>query len=90
MNRGYRIFREINSSFLVFKEKNPGHMPTEAFCIFSGDNAEAFCSIVGEATGIDPVLLDAERVIAHGQAPGADLKTIRRFAAALGAAARNL
>jgi type IV pilus assembly protein PilM len=85
-----RFFREINSSFLVFKEKNPGHFPTEVFCIYSEDDAEAFCALVGEATGLDPVLLDAERIVARENCPGADVKTLRRFAAALGAASRNL
>jgi len=85
-----RIFREINSSFLLFKEKAPGHSPTEAFCVYSEDDAESFCSLVGEATGLDPVLLDAERIIARERPTGVDLKTMRRYAAALGAAARNL
>jgi type IV pilus assembly protein PilM len=85
-----RVFREINSSFLVFKEKNPAHLPTEAFCIISEGDAEAFCALVAEATGLDPILLDAERIITHGDCPGADLKTLRRYAASIGAAVRNL
>jgi type IV pilus assembly protein PilM len=85
-----RIFREINSSFLVFKEKAPGRTPTEAFCVYSGDDAEAFCALIEEATGLDPVLLDAERVISSSNRSDIDLKKLRRFAAALGAATRNL
>jgi type IV pilus assembly protein PilM len=85
-----RFFREINSSFLLYKEKYPGHSPTEAFCIYSEDDAEAFCSLVGESTGLEPVLLDAERIMMRDNCPGANVKTLRRFAAALGAAARNL
>jgi type IV pilus assembly protein PilM len=85
-----RIFREINSSFLIFKEKFPGHSPTESFCVYSGDDAEAFCALVADATGTDPVLLDAERVVVRDNCQGSDGKTMRRYAAALGAAARNL
>jgi type IV pilus assembly protein PilM len=85
-----RIFREINSSFLIFTEKFPGHSPTEAFCVYSGEDGEAFSALVSEATGIAPVLLDAERVVVRDNSPVNDGKTLRRYAAALGAAARNL
>lgn len=85
-----RFFREINSSLLLYNEKFTGHSPTEAFCIYSEDDTEAFCSLVGEATGLEPVLLDAERIFAPVNCPGADVKTLRRYAAALGSAVRNL
>jgi type IV pilus assembly protein PilM len=85
-----RIFREINSSYLVYQEKYPGHSPVEAFCVYTGDDAEAFRSLVGEATGLEPVLLDVERVVARGNGPGVDRKTLLMLTAALGAAARNL
>lgn len=85
-----RIFREINSSFLIYQEKHPGHSPVEAFCVYTGDDAEAFCNLVGEATGLEPVLLDVERVVARGNGPGVDRKTLLMLTAALGAAARNL
>jgi type IV pilus assembly protein PilM len=85
-----RIFREVNSSYLVYKEKYPGHTPTEAFCVFTDEDAEAFCTLVGEATEVEPVLLDVERVVAGGSAPGIDKITLRTLTAALGAAVRNL
>jgi len=84
-----RIFREINSSFLIFNEKFPGHSPAEAFCVYSEVDAEAVRALVAEATGIEPVLLDTERVVVRDNCPGSDGKTLRRYAAALGAAARN-
>ena len=52
--------------------------------------AEAFSALVSEATGIEPVLLDAERVIVRDNCPLTGGKTLHRYAAALGAAARNL
>jgi len=85
-----RIYREINNSFLVFKEKTPGRLPNEAFCVYSGDDAEVFCALIEEATGLDPVLLDAERVITRSKSSDINQKTLRHFAAALGAATRNL
>jgi type IV pilus assembly protein PilM len=85
-----RIFREVNSSYLVYKEKYPGHSPTEAFCVYTDEDAEAFCALVAEATDMEPVLLDVERVVVGGSAPGVDRKTLCTLTAALGAAARNL
>lgn len=85
-----RIFREINSSVLIFSEKFSGHSPTEAFCVYSEADAGGFSALVSEATGIDPVLLDAEKVVVRDNSPLTDGKTLRRYAAALGAAARNL
>jgi type IV pilus assembly protein PilM len=85
-----RVFREINSSFLIFTERFPGHAPTEAFCVYSEADADAFSALISEATGIDPVLLDAERVVGRDRCPGSQGKSLRRYAAALGAAARNL
>jgi type IV pilus assembly protein PilM len=85
-----RIFRELNSSFLVHQEKYPSHSSTEAFCIYSADDAEAFCALVTEATSLEPVLLDVERAVSRGKCPNVDKKTLRELTAALGAAARNL
>ena len=85
-----RIFRELNSSFLVHQERYPSHSSTEAFCIYSADDAEAFCALVTEATGLEPVLLDVERAVSRGKCPSVDKKTLHELTAALGAAARNL
>lgn len=85
-----RLFRELNSSFLVFREKYPDHAPTEAFCISSGDEGEALCAIVAEATGLAPVLLEGERVVAHENTNAIDGKILRTLTASLGAATRNL
>jgi type IV pilus assembly protein PilM len=85
-----RVFRELNSSLLIYQEKFPNHSPTEAFCIYSADDAEPFCNLVAEATGMEPVLLDVERAIAQDRGPSVDKKTLRTLTAALGAAARNL
>jgi type IV pilus assembly protein PilM len=85
-----RIFREINSSFLIYQEKYPNHSLTEAFCIYSADDTQAFCALVTEATGLEPVLLDVERAIIRDKCPSVDKETLHTLTAALGAAARNL
>jgi type IV pilus assembly protein PilM len=85
-----RIFREINNSIMIFKEKFPGHAPSEAFCVYSEEDADTFGALVAEAAGIEPVHLDAERVVVQGISPVSHGKTLRRYAAALGAAVRNL
>jgi len=85
-----RIFREINSSFLVYQGKYPGHSPTEAFCVSSADDAAAFCALVAEATGLEPVVLDVERVVSRESGLVLDRRTLRSLTAALGSATRNL
>jgi len=85
-----RIFREINSSYLAYQGKYPGHSPTEAFCVYSADDAAAFCALVAEATGLEPVVLDVERIVPRESVLAVDRKTLRALTAALGAATRNL
>ena len=85
-----RAFRELNSSLIVYKERYPAHVPTEAFCIHSGDNGDAFSAMVAEVTGMEPVMLDVDKVIGGGKSPAIDRKTLRTLTAALGAASRNL
>ncbi len=89
-NGANRIFREIDSSLLVYNDKQPGYSMNEVFCIVPHDEAEAFRSIVAEATGLEPVMLDAGRVVSLKEGFSADGKTLHTLAAALGAAVRNL
>lgn len=89
-NGANRIFREINSSFLVYKDNQPGYSMNKVFCIAPQDEAEAFRAIVAEAADLEPVLLDAGRVVSPKQGFNMDAKTLHTLAAALGAAVRNL
>ncbi len=89
-NGANRIFREIDSSLLVYNDKQPGFLMNEVFCIVPHDDAETFRSIVAEATGLEPVMLDAGRVVSLKEGFSADGKTLQTLAAALGAAVRNL
>ncbi len=90
LNGPNRIFREIDSSLLVYRERQPSCSLDEAFCIAPQEEAEAFRAIVAEATGVEPLLLDAGRVVTRKEGFGADAKTLQALTAAMGAAARNL
>ena len=87
MKEANRVFREINSSLLVYNDKYPLNTITEVFYICPPRDTETFSSVVSEAMGKEPVLLDVTRMI-----EGADVvekETIHSLAAALGAAARG-
>lgn len=89
MREANRVFREINSSLLVYTDKFPLYSISEVFYITSHFDAEAFGSVVAEAMGQEPVLLDLSRVVE--QADGSvDKNNLYSFAAALGAATRNI
>jgi type IV pilus assembly protein PilM len=90
LNGPNRMFREIDSSLLVYREKQPAYSLTEAFCIAPQDEAETFRAIVAEATGVEPLMLDAGRVVSRKEGFGADAKTLQALTAAMGAATRNL
>lgn len=90
VNGANRIFHEINSSLLVYKDKQPAYSMSKVFCIVSHEEAEAIRAIVAEAVGLEPVLLDAARIISRKEGFGADAKTVHTLIAALGAAVRNL
>ncbi|KAF0218292.1 MAG: type IV pilus assembly protein [Geobacteraceae bacterium] len=85
-----RVFREISNSLLVYGDRHPGHSMQEVFCIAYNEDAEAFSAVVTEATGLEPVLLDVERIVARKNGFAADRKTLHTLTAALGAAIRNL
>jgi len=85
-----RLFREINSSFLVHQDKHPGYAINEVYCLCPRENSESFSAVVAEATGFDPLFLDAERIIPRREGLIADQATMHLLSAALGAATRNL
>ena len=85
-----RVYREINSSLLVYQDMHPSHAINEVFCVATGEDAEEFRAIVAEATGQDPILLDVSRVVSVKNGLTVDRATLHSFTAALGAAIRNL
>jgi type IV pilus assembly protein PilM len=85
-----RLFRGISSSLLFYKDKIPGFTLNEAFFVASQDNSETMRTVVAEATGLDPILLDASRVVARKEGLPLDGKNLHALVASIGAAVRNL
>ena len=83
------LYREVNSSFLVYRDKHPGQAVSEVFCMAEAADAESFRALVAEASGLEPVLLDPERMV-PGQAGAALGRPAFALAGALGAAVRSL
>jgi type IV pilus assembly protein PilM len=83
-----RLFQEISSSLLLYREKNPLRELGACFCIVEQTFWELFRDVVAEATGLEPLILEAERFIQAG--PGTTLNRTTAFtlAASLGAAMR--
>ena len=85
-----RIFREISSSLLVYKEKHPGYVMNEVFFLSPFDLIESFRSVVGEATGLEPVFLDSGRICSVNEGFSVDSATLNSLSPAVGASVRNL
>jgi type IV pilus assembly protein PilM len=84
------LYREINSSFLVYHDKHPGQAVSEVFCMAEASDAEGFRSLVAEASGLEPVLLDLDRMVTLNPGVGLDKAALSALAGSLGAAARSL
>jgi type IV pilus assembly protein PilM len=84
------LYREVNSSFLVYGDKFPGQTVNEVFCMAGASDAEAFRSLVAEASGLEPVLLDLDRMVTLDPAAGLDRTALHALAGSLGAAVRSL
>ena len=84
------LYREVNSSFLVYGDKHPGQAVTEVFCMTGSSDAEGFRALVAEASGLEPVLLDLERTVSQAPGLGLNREALHALAGSLGAAARSL
>lgn len=84
------LFREVNSSFLVYGDQNPGQTVSEVFCAAAPADAESFRALVAEASGLEPVLLDLERMVRQAPNLGLERPGLHALAGALGAALRSL
>lgn len=85
-----RIFMEINSSLLVYRDKNPGREVKSVFCLASPEGGESFAGIVAEASGIDPVMSNPQTFLGSNVSTATDPALLHDLAAAIGAATRNL
>ena len=86
---GARLFQEISSSLLVYREKNPLREMGSCFCIAPESLWDQLREIVAEATAADPLLLEPHRFVQAS--PGIALNSSAAFilSASLGAAVRG-
>jgi type IV pilus assembly protein PilM len=84
------LYQEVNSSFLVYRDRYPGQTVNEVFCMAGASEAEAFRALVAEASGLEPVLLDLERTVTLGHGVALDRPALHALAGSLGAALRSL
>lgn len=84
-----RIFQEISSSLLIYRNKQPGRAVQELFCVGDPERGEELAAMAGEAASLEPVTLDPCRFIACRDGLSADRSTLFTLAASMGAAIRN-
>lgn len=85
-----RVYLEINSSFLVHRERFPERLPRQVVCVAPPELGRDFCAMVAEITACEPLLLEAKTAIIPADNAPADQETLYPFTAAIGAALRNL
>ena len=84
-----RVYREINSSLLVYKERFPERSGQTVFCVASPEVAQSFMPMVAEAGGLTPVLLETKGAITPGNSAPGDQMRLFPCTAAIGAALRS-
>lgn len=84
-----RVYMEINSSLLVYKERFPDRSGQTVFCVASPEVAQSFMPMVAEAAGLTPVLLETKAVITPGNFAPGDQSRLFPCTAAIGAALRS-
>lgn len=85
-----RVYMEINSSLLVYKERYPDRSVQAVFCVASPEAAQNFLEMVAEATGLPPVLLETKGAVTPGNSAPGDQARLFPCTAAIGAALRSM
>lgn len=83
-----RIYQEVNSSLLVYREKNPTRDLGTCFCFAESSQWESLRDIIIEATGQEPLHLEAGRFIQAGSGITLDSTAAHLLSASLGTAVR--
>jgi len=84
-----RVYMEINSSMLVYKERFPERSVQTIFCVASPDVAQNFQEMVAEATGTTPFLLETKSAVTPGNSAPGDQVRLFPCTVAIGAALRS-
>lgn len=86
----HKLFREINSSLLVYRESNPGQKLKEVFFLAPHEEMDSLRAMIAEATGLEPLPVDLDKVISKNEGITVDRQMLHSLAASVGAATRNL
>lgn len=88
-NDPVRLYREVNSSLLVYSDSKGGWKPQRLFYYAPQAERVLFRSVIFEATGAEPALVDTDAIIGSSKQK-IDRTTLPEILSALGAAARSL
>ncbi len=84
-----RVYMEINSSLLVYKERHPDQPVQSVFCVAAPDVVQDFLELVAESTGMTPTLLETKGTVLPGNSAPGDQVRLFPYTAAIGAALRR-
>jgi type IV pilus assembly protein PilM len=84
-----RLYREVNSSLVVYSDAKGGWKPRSIFCYASSDERDSLRNVLHEVLGTEPVFMDTDALVnsSHQQL---DRKLVPDILCALGAATRSL
>lgn len=85
-----RVYMEINSSFLVHRERFPERVLSHVACLAPPDMSYDFCNMVSEVTECESVFLETKSVVVPSDTAPADQASLFPFTTAMGAALRSL
>ncbi len=83
-----RIFRELNSSFLVYRDKVSGQKLQRVLFYSPSWDREALQTLLTDVTGMTPHQIDLGRCVGHSANPASE-SMLHTYLAAVGAAART-
>jgi len=84
-----RLYREINSSVLVYSDSKGGWKPQNIFYYSAIEDRSLFRSVIFEVSGVEPFLLDTDSFISSSRQQ-IDRSLLPNIMSALGAASRGL
>lgn len=85
-----RAYREISSSLLVYQDRHPGFSSGKVYCFVADNYVEDFRTLLSDATGQEPVILEAGRVITKPASTFSTPHDLFIMSAAIGSGLRNL
>jgi type IV pilus assembly protein PilM len=89
LNDPVRLYREVNSSLLVYSDSRSGWKPERLFYYAPPAERTLLRSVIFEATGAEPFLVDTDAIIGSSHQK-VDRALLPEILSALGAASRSL